>query len=225
MARELELHGFGRLPSEPDSRDYKMADALLGLQQLELPERIWHSDITLNQFNEPACTGFAWAGWGICVPVEDKWTNAMGTSIYRAAKRIDGFPKAAGSTVRASAKVMLSRGHFKSYFFAADILEAARYVGRYGPVVLGTDWYAGMMKPSRLFHIMPVTGAVVGGHAYLWVGLKRIGRVVYAVILNSWGAAWGKNGYALIALSDLIAIFRNNGEACAATELVLPKAA
>ena len=225
MSRRLELHGLGRLPSEPDSRDYRMSDALAGLQQLELPERIWHSDTVLNQLLEPACTGFAWAGWGICVPVEDPWTNAMGTSIYAAAKRIDGYPEAAGSTVRAAAKVMLTRGHFKSYFFASDILEAARYVGRYGPVVLGTDWYAGMMKPSRLLHILPVTGAVVGGHAYLWVGLRRIGKVIYAVILNSWGAAWGKNGYALIALSDLIAIFRNRGEACAASELVLPKAA
>ena len=215
------IYSFGRLPSEPDARDYRMSDVVRAMTELKLPERTWHSAHVLDQTTFPHCVGFAWADWGICAPVEDVWDNIMGHNIYDACKLIDGRPLVPGSSVRCGAKVMRARGHFKIYFFASSILEAAEYVVRYGPVVLGTDWYSGMNTPSKLRTIMPLRGVVVGGHAYLWVGVKKILGKTYAVILNSWGTEWGKGGYAYMLLSDLEQVFAHRGEACAATELVL----
>jgi hypothetical protein len=201
-------HGLGRLPSPPDGRDYKMAAALKALDKIAAPRPVktWHSDKVLNQGQTPHCVGFSWAGWGIATPIE------------AACKTLDGEPGAQnGSTVRSGAKVMATRNKIKTYFFANTIDEAADYVARYGPVVLGTAWYQGMYKPSLFNNIIRPTGKLLGGHAYLWIGVDK----TYATIRNSWGIDWGKSGDARIPLNDLKKIFSRDGEACAATERAL----
>ena len=87
-------------------------------------------------------------------------------------------------------------------------------MSRFGPVVLGTDWYAGMYSPNPTTGLIVPTGKVIGGHAYLWIGIHK----GCAVIRNSWGAKWGIGGEALIKLTDLRTIFKHYGEAAAATE-------
>jgi hypothetical protein len=139
----------------------------------------------------------------------------MGHSIYAACKVVDGEPgNEDGSYIRSGAKVMKARKRIGTYFFASSIDEAADYVARFGPVVIGTDWYAGMMEPSFSSAVLKPTGKRVGGHAYLWIGVTSN----YAIIRNSWGVDWGRAGDARIKLSDLKAIFGRYGEACAATE-------
>ena len=164
------------------------------------------------------CVGFSWAGWGIAMPEEDPWSDAMGHDIYKACKVIDREPGAEnGSTVRSGAKVMQKRGKIATYFFASSIDEAADYVARFGPVVLGTNWYAGMNTPSLFSGSIRPIGKIVGGHAYLWLGVTK----TEAIFRNSWGTGWGKNGDARMLLTDLKAVFRDRGEACAATERML----
>ena len=211
-------HGFGRIPSPPDSRDYKMAAAVAELEKLPRPEKTWHSDKVLNQGKTVHCVGFSWAGWGISMPVEDPWSDAMGHEIYRACKVVDREPTAEnGSTVRSGAKVMRKRGKISSYFFSYSIDEAADYVAKYGPVVLGTNWYEGMNSPSLFSGRIRPTGQIVGGHAYLWIGVTK----TEAIFRNSWGIGWGKSGDARMLLTDLKYVFRDRGEACAATERAL----
>jgi hypothetical protein len=164
------------------------------------------------------CVGFAFAGWGISTPVEDPWGNPMGHDIYAYCKVLDGEPGAQnGSTIRTGAKVMVKRNKIATYFFASNIDEAADYVARYGPVVLGTAWFQGMYKTGLLNNIIRPSGKLLGGHAYLWIGVDNN----YATIRNSWGTSWGKNGDARILLSDLKRLFAADGEACAATERAL----
>jgi len=76
----------------------------------------------------------------------------------------------------------------------------------------------GMYTPDADNMIRP-TGEVVGGHAYLGLGLTPKG---YA-IKNSWGSQWGDNGVAYISLDDFQNIFRYGGEAMTAVELPLVK--
>jgi hypothetical protein len=216
----MGVHGLGRRPSSPDKRDFKMSDAVNVLEKLTPPRPVktWHSDRVLNQGETPHCVGFSWAGWGIAMPVEDPWNNPMGHNIYAACKILDGEPgEQNGSSVRTGAKVMMQRGKIGTYFFASSVDEAANYVARYGPVVLGTDWYTGMSYPSTFGGVIKPTGKIEGGHAYLWLGVDSN----YAIIRNSWGVGWGKSGDAKILLTDLKRVFAHDGEACAATEKVL----
>ena len=210
-------HGLGCLPSPPDPRDYSMADAVRELEKLPRPAKRWHSDTVLDQGMTPSCVGFAFAGWGISAPIEHPdWGNAMGHDIYAACKLIDGESRE-GSTLRAGCKVMRARHRIKTYFFARSVDEAANYVARFGPVVLGTAWTEGMLKPSFVGKVIRPTGDVIGGHAYLWYGVDA----TYAHLRNSWGKDWGREGDCRIRLSDLRIVWKLRGEACAATEAPL----
>lgn len=214
-------HGLGRIPSPEDPRDFKMADAVAALEKIKTPRpvKMWHSDRVLDQTTTPHCVGFAFAGWGIATPVEDPWTDVMGHSIYRECKVLDGEPGAEnGSSVRSGAKVMKHRGRIGTYFFASSVDEALDYLARFGPVVAGTVWSDAMMKPSFIGRIIRPTGTVVGGHAYLLIGVDAR----YVTIRNSWGTAWGKGGEARLAIDDLRRLFAEHGELCAATEKPLP---
>jgi hypothetical protein len=183
------------------------------------PEKTWHSDKVLDQGSTYHCVGFAFTAFGISMPVEDPWDNQMGHNIYRSCKILDGDPDGEeGSTIRSGVRVMKSIGRISTYFFATSIDEAAEYVARFGPVVIGTNWYEGMNKSSDVLGIIRPKGKIVGGHAYLWIGVTE----KYAIIRNSWGTDWGLNGDARISLSDLKIMFEDQGEACAAVELSLP---
>jgi len=221
MDKAVKKHGFGRLPQPPDKRDYRMADAVRELEKVYLPRpvKVWASGRVLDQGDTPHCVGFSWAGWGISTPVVDPWTDEHGHSIYRACKVIDGEPrKENGSTVRSGAKVMVNRGRIRTYFFARDVDEALDYLARFGPVIFGTVWTDGMMRPSAWSKVIRPTGRVVGGHAWLALGVDSR----YVTIRNSWGTGWGKAGNARISITDLKAVWKSGAEACAATERPLP---
>ena len=212
-------YGLGRLPSPRDPRDYLMADAVRELEKLPTarPVKRWASKKVLNQGVAPTCVGHAWAGWGIAEPVEDPWCDLTARDIYRACKALDGNNEP-GSTVRSGAKVMTRRDNVKTYFFAASVDEALDYLARFGTVVFGTVWTQGMFKPSLIGKVIRPTGPVKGGHAWLALGVDSR----YVTIRNSWGTDWGCRGDARIAIADLKAIFKQGGEACAATERALP---
>ena len=217
----MKKHGLGRLPSPPDARDYRMLDAMHALEKLYVPRpvKLWYSSKVLDQGETPHCVGFAWAGWGISKPVEDPWNNCTGHDIYSRCKVLDGEPKAEnGSTVRSGAQVMLDKNRLGTYFFASSVNEALNYLARFGPVVFGTIWTQGMMRPSLVGKIIRPTGSIIGGHAWLAIGVDAY----YVTLRNSWSTEWGKAGDARIAIADLKKLFLIQGEACAATEKPLP---
>ena len=205
-------HGLGRIPSPPDSRDYKMS-TILTAQPIPA-SKYWPGSPILNQKLTPHCVGFGWAGWGISVPVNTKYTDDDGHAIYRSAKVFDGEPLAEnGSTVRSGAKAMIKKGRIKGYYFATTFYEAKEFVGNHGPVVIGVDWYEGMNAPDKYSIIRP-TGVKRGGHCLLWVGLED----KWGILRNSWGDDWGEDGECRIQLNDLALLLAANGEACAAIE-------
>jgi len=211
---------FGRIESPPDKRDHLMSVAVADMEVRPRNDQYWRAQAVLNQNPYPECVGFSWATWGICAPVEQKWTNVMGRSIYKDCKKIDGRPKEDGSTIRAGAQVMLNRGRIARYFWSHDVDEALEYVSRYGSVVFGTPWTAGMCKPNFYNATIKATGKVLGGHAYDVLGVQWSRN--RARIHQTWGIDWGDGGECWISIPDLRAVFREGGEACAATERALP---
>ena len=215
----MSEHGLGRIPSPRDERDYRMADALPFLTPAPRPVKVWHSDRVLNQGTTQHCVGFAMAAWGIACPVEDPWCDLTGHDIYKACKVLDGEPgNENGSTVRTGAKVLVHRGRIGTYFFARTVDEMLDYLARYGTVVAGTNWYSGMFKTSLMSHIIRPNGELVGGHAYLLIGVDAR----YITIRNSWGTDWGKAGDARISIADFRTLWAQGAEALAATEKLLP---
>ena len=113
-------------------------------------------------------------------------------------------------------KVLQSRGYVASYHWGRNIEEVSRAVLDLGPVVLGTNWHQIMSTPNFKGRIK-VGGRVVGGHAYLLIGVNL--RTGVGTICNSWGMKWGKDGLATITLTDLDYLIQSRGEAALALEV------
>ena len=212
----MTQYTFGRIESPPDKRDHLMASAVAEMPVQSRIDRTWPCKAVLNQGPYPECVGFSLATWGNCAPVEQHWTNVMGRSIYKDCKKVDGMPDEPGSTIRAGAKVMLARGRIARYFWSHDVDEALEYVSRYGSVIFGTRWTAGMCKPNFLSATIHATGKDVGGHAYDVCGVQWSRN--RARIHQTWGLDWGDAGECWISIPDLKAVFKDGGEALAAWE-------
>jgi hypothetical protein len=131
-----------------------------------------------------------------------------------------------GTSVRAGMKVLQARKLITSYQWAWDVETILEWVLTVGPVVMGTDWYTGMMRPTLGF-IEP-TGRPEGGHAWLIIGanIEKKGldgnRGAFRMI-NSWGGGWGDNGRAWVSFASVHKLLENWGEAAMSRE-IRPKA-
>lgn len=204
-ARALALLG-GTPPPPPPSGDVVWVD----------------NEPVLDQGAQGTCVGHGWAQFGNTNPVDDHYTHEDALDIYLAATTNDGNPDdprkpgggQQGASVRGGAQAMVQKGRLNGYAFAGSIDTVKAWVRSKGPVVFGTDWLTGMDNPdgNGLIH---ATGTYRGGHCY--TVLADVGGL--AKILNSWGAGWGKQGYAYISWADLGSLLNSGGEACTAVEL------
>jgi hypothetical protein len=178
---------------------------------------VWDCYVVLDQGNVGACVGFSWAAELAAEPeaVADI-DNLMGMRLYNRAQLLDVWPETPpeeGSSVLAGAKAV-SEGdspwiiEYRWAFGIDDLLETVSY---FGPVVLGINWYSGMMNPDAA-GVIHVTGEVVGGHAILCRAVFADSQEV--ILHNSWGRDWGINGTARLSWSDLDRLLHEDGEAC-----------
>jgi hypothetical protein len=215
---------FGRLYI-PDPRDakYPIRQCLAKLQKKRMPiRRLWRDDFwTGDQGDLPACVGYSWTGWLEAAPVRPITTKSPCINpvlVYKEAQKVDEWPgeNYQGTSVRAGAKVLQSRGYIKSYHWALVIQDIIQAVLMLGPVVVGTDWYA-QMSDLRPGNIMRARGELLGGHAYLLSGADRRRKLFR--VRNSWGLNWGKKGRAVIPFNDMARLLQAQGEACLAIEI------
>lgn len=121
----------------------------------------------------------------------------------------------AGTSVRAGARVVQAAGFLSDYGWAWDVDTAADWLSAKGPLVIGVNWYAGAMEPSRDGFVR-LTGGVVGGHCVCLLGWSESRGAVR--LLNSWGL-WGQNGRAWLSGEDFRRLLSEGGECCSAMEI------
>ncbi len=213
---------FDRVPSD-DPRNYSFPVALLWTKEgpkctiTEAPEivtKTWDDYAYLDQGPDGACVGFGTSGELAALPESVPnvdYTFAMG--IYKEAKTIDEWPGEDydGTSVLAGAKVAQKRGYYSGYLWATNEVDMARTVSNFGPVIIGIDWYEGMMDPDSNGFLHPI-GDIVGGHCVVVIGINY--EKGYYIIRNSWGRSWGNNGEAFISRYDMASLIAANGDVC-----------
>lgn len=205
----------------PDERDanYMMASVLPSA-----PERGWRywwaNGWWGDQGQTPQCVAYSWTHWVEDGPLTYKAAQSpfdAPANLYHEAQKVDQWPgeNYAGTSVRAGAKVLQSRGIVTSYHWAYDAQTVANAILTTAPVVVGTNWYNDMFTPDAE-GIIRKGGSLAGGHAYLLDGVNT--KTGFFRIKNSWSRSWGHKGFAYISMEDMDALLKNQGEACLALE-------
>lgn len=218
--------GFGRLIA-PDKRDKRFAMRALLAVEPPGPPKVWslYRKYQLQQ-EGGTCVGHGWAHFLAASPHLHPVAHPIAYEIYARAQQADEWadtPPAEGTSVRAGAKACVDMGLIEgSYVWAWTEKEVRRWTGR-SPVVIGVSWLTGMMQVDGKGYIHAI-GGEEGGHCVCLLGYS-VSRDAYR-IAQSWNPDWGENGRAWISSADVKLLIENlGGEACAAEELVKPKAA
>lgn len=210
---------LGRIP-EFDERSRNFPIRAL-IEERQPRSYTWRVGQHLDQGYEGACVGFAWAHELIARPVPIAGvTNETARIIYFEAQKIDewdggAYPGASefyeGTSVLAGAKVVQRLKMIREYRWAFGLNDARLAIGFQGPVILGINWYEGMIEPDKFGYIRP-TGEIVGGHAILAFSNSESKKRV--TVWNSWGPQWGRDGTAYISFEDLARLLGEQGECC-----------
>lgn len=214
------------------SRSFPMTAVLDELTPKDYKPRshTWPCDQHYDQGPDGSCVGHAWAHELRAKPVViDDIDHAFALWIYKTAQKYDEWPGTNydGTSVLAGAKVIQGRppampegrglmGEYRWIF--GDIDDLIKTLGYFGPVVLGTNWYAGMMDADADGFIHR-TGDMVGGHAILIKGVKLAPKTKPATsgavrLHNSWGESWGQGGDCWLSIADLETLLGEQGELC-----------
>lgn len=205
------IRKFGRIHSlDTRDRDFLIAER----EVLEGVKNWREGDYSGDQGETPMCVGYATAHWLSGFPVK-QYLNPAG--IYKLAQFLDGIKGEdyEGTTVRGAAKVLASLGLIKEYRWGFTLNALISTVLNDCPVIVGTNFYTGMMEPSTS-GLIKATGVVEGGHAYLISGVST--KTQRFRMKNSWGTSWGKDGHAWIKFSDMERLISEDGEICLAIE-------
>lgn len=204
---------FGRRPEFDETSRLYPVRTLLGPRRVPQTTE-WPCPVVLDQGVEGACVGFSWSHELIADPfpfggVDDEFAR----QVYRRAQQLDQWEGEAyeGTSVLAGAKAIQEGGWLLEYRWAfglSDVLETLSYLG---PVILGVNWYTGMMEPNTEGNL-DVSGGVEGGHAILARGVDVDSQ--HVLLHNSWGPDWGLRGMAWLAWGHLDRLLREDGEAC-----------
>lgn len=226
--QQQRQYGLGRKHAV-DRRDLQFMLPM----QAEVPPTVtykyWRAPSPLDQDGTPTCVGHGTHHYLLCSPIRNTKSIPSPYKIYDEAQLIDEWPGTDydGTSVRAGMKYLKSQGYISTYQWAFDGATVVNHILTNSPVVIGVDWWEGMMATTEDGFVYP-RGRQVGGHCVVVVGVNTKakcpdGRIGFATFLNSWGRDWGSlNGRGRIAIEDLDSLIRAQGEACVATEVLKP---
>ncbi|MBI4698401.1 MAG: C1 family peptidase [Nitrospirae bacterium] len=219
------LRGLGCIKDKLDGRDYLMRAYL---PAVKIPPKVdWTKKMSpvRDQGDEGTCVGFA-ATCGMKEYHEfldyRKLVTLSPRFLYNEAKKIDGMPRAEGTTIRAAMQALSKKGVCQEKFWPysphqtnkagegafsnakkfrvmtyARILnlnELRLSLATKGPCVIGVEVFEEMMKTKTGLVPMPKKNkSILGGHAICPVGYNDKKKVIK--FKNSWSDAWGQKGY------------------------------
>jgi hypothetical protein len=194
----------------------------------------------LDQGPTGTCVAHGWANKIIGGPVMQPMPLSI-LDFYRRVVKVDEWPDndyeatapdgdlQSGTSVRAGAKALVDIGIAKTYLWAESAEDVRGWMlSGFGGVVLGITWKENMMDTDADGFIS-YTGVVVGGHCvYLNEWNDSIARPLAgkpptagAGGPNQWGGGWGRKGRFYLTMDELDTAIKEDGEACALTELRL----
>jgi hypothetical protein len=230
---------FGRLPAHGLGNDrdaeHPMRAALMDAPVVLPKTKYWaFFNEALNQWYTGTCVGHGGEGWLLAGPIIQKRKGAFpdAYALYRRAIAVDEWTEndaeinlessllVFGTSVRALFKVLQELGYVREYVWAQTLTDIQEFVSLKGPVVIGVNWYEGMMA-TDVDGYLNLTGRVAGGHCVLVIGVDNVKRRFR--ILNSWGKWWGQSGRAWVRFEDMERlVFHEGGEAAAGIETRIP---
>jgi hypothetical protein len=198
------------------SRDYP----ILFKKRHLLQSKKWDCSKHLDQGSEGMCVGTGCGHELIAdpVPVDSIDVKYCREQIYWGAQKVDEWPGGAypgstnyyeGTSVLAGAKTLKSLGWCEEYLWAFTFDDFCQGLND-GPMIIGVNWYSGMMDTDSKGFIHP-TGSVEGGHCVLINEINVEDKYFGGV--NSWGTAWGTNGDFKISFDDMERLLAEDGEA------------
>lgn len=218
------MPAFGRLEAkDPRDEAYPMR-LLMAPEPSPRNSRHWSFFWKpLDQGDEGTCVGHGMKHWMLSAPVVQTKPNLdpLATQIYDIATEHDEWQgnernRQFGTSVRAGMKAVQLLGYVHTYYWATTLEETVNYLIDNGPVVIGVNWYTGMLSPDPT-GLIRVAGGVEGGHCVCLLGANRKTRLVRGV--NSWGN-WGpQRGRFWLSFDDLARLIAEDGEICTAVEV------
>lgn len=226
MSPKSKRKGLGWV-RHTDARDLRIRAVVAPTAATPRQVRYWYdSQLYLDQGDTDACTGYGpdhlLADGPVTHPIRPLYDPQ---ELYRAnvaQDRADGRVFDGGATMLAAAKVLRARGAIGEYRFGRTVDEVLASLLEVGPVLLGTDWHAGMDEPDAQ-GVVRVTGAVRGGHCYEANGVSRTSGLIRCK--NSWGRGWGKRGRFYLPIDDFARLLADDGDAVLFREMPTPDAA
>lgn len=221
---DQQTEGLGRR-YDPDDRDgnYLLSDHIP--RTLAMPRtKYWmYAQQPLDQGREGTCVGHGWKHCLMAGPIKQTKPSTYPTAItiYLEACKVDPWQEndngdlQFGTSVRAGAKALHSRGLISEYAWAWDLRTCIDYLLIRGPVVIGVNFYEQMRRTDKQ-GFMRVGGDLLGGHCMLLLGVNENDRVVRG--LNSWGRDFGQNGRFWMDYPTLDRLIGEFGEICAPVE-------
>lgn len=223
------MPGFGRLPSEKDSRDANYHMPRMMQQLFAVPRTTPYADgPLLNQEQTQRCVAFSGKGFLTGEPMMSLqvWPPTEQT-IYEWCQARDPWAGQGhdGTTVRALCQAFVDNGLISNYAWGQTSNESIEWLQNgHGTQWLGVDWFPSMMDvDAKGFLEKPQPFAnPVGGHCVrvVWYDAK----LDCFVIRNSWGF-WGMpdkfgfpSGYARIDREFFDWLMARDGELAGPTQ-------
>lgn len=148
--------------------------------------------------------------------------SKVAEGVYSDAEDIDGDgpypPNDNGSTGLSVAKVLTKRGWIPGYQHAFSLSATLTALSRQA-VIVGTNWYTGMIEPTSKGELV-ASGKVEGGHEYVLDEIDVDKQIVW--MQQSWGKNWGLGSRAWMTWTMLEQLLGEQGDVTIFTPLSQP---